>query len=48
MFVFIHLADRFVKGCYAVSVTGTLPPGIVRELKIKGVNYKNRDNSLKQ
>ncbi|ELT94209.1 hypothetical protein CAPTEDRAFT_157886 [Capitella teleta] len=39
--------NRCVKGCYAVSVTGKLPPGIVRELKSKGVHYRSRDTSLK-
>ena len=40
-------ADRYVKGCYAVSVTGKLPAGIVRELKGKGIHYRSRDTSLK-
>ncbi|XP_064612731.1 LOW QUALITY PROTEIN: transcription elongation factor SPT4-like [Liolophura sinensis] len=39
--------NRFTKGCYAISVTGRLPPGIVRELKSKGVNYRQRDTSQK-
>jgi len=38
---------RFVKGCYAVSVTGHLPPGVVRELKRKGITYRPRDTSMK-
>ena len=41
------LLDRFVKGCYAVSVTGRLPPGIIRELKSKGITYRSRDTSQK-
>lgn len=39
--------SRSVKGCYAVSVTGRLPPGIVRELKSKGMVYKSRDTSTR-
>ncbi|XP_069135118.1 transcription elongation factor SPT4-like [Argopecten irradians] len=38
---------RFVKGCYALSVTGRLPPGVVRELKRKGIMYRPRDVSQK-
>ncbi|XP_005093709.1 transcription elongation factor SPT4-A [Aplysia californica] len=37
--------ERFTKGCYAVSVTGALPPGIVRELRAKGRAYNPRDVS---
>jgi len=37
--------ERFVKGCYAVSVTGQLPAGIVRELRAKGRAYNSRDVS---
>lgn len=32
-------------GIYAISVSGRLPPGIVRELKSRGVVYRSRDNS---
>ncbi|XP_064620492.1 transcription elongation factor SPT4-like [Lineus longissimus] len=39
--------SKFTKGCYAVSVTGVLPPGIVRELKSKGIMYRPRDTSEK-
>ncbi|XP_074642349.1 transcription elongation factor SPT4-like [Tubulanus polymorphus] len=39
--------NKFSKGCYAVSVTGRLPPGIVRELKSKGITYRSRDTSEK-
>lgn len=40
--------NRFgTKGCYAISVTGQLPPGIVRELKRKGIMYRPRDTSEK-
>uniref|UniRef100_A0A3P9NQH6 SPT4 homolog, DSIF elongation factor subunit n=2 Tax=Poeciliinae TaxID=586240 RepID=A0A3P9NQH6_POERE len=34
-------------GVYAVSVTGRLPPGVVRELKSRGVMYKSRDTAVK-
>ncbi|XP_040603808.1 transcription elongation factor SPT4-A-like [Mesocricetus auratus] len=34
-------------GVYAVSVTGRLPHGIVRELKSGGVAYKSRDTAIK-
>ena len=44
----IVFSDKMVKGCYAVSVTGRLPPGIVAELKRKGIKYRARDTSLKQ
>jgi len=37
--------ERCVKGCYAVSVTGSLPSGVVRELKIKNRVYNSRDVS---
>lgn len=39
--------SRFVKGCYAISVTGRLPPGIQRDLKRKGIMYRARDTSQK-
>ncbi|KPM06859.1 transcription elongation factor SPT4-like protein [Sarcoptes scabiei] len=32
-------------GIYAISVSGRLPPGIVRELKNRGVIYRSRDRS---
>lgn len=37
----------FVKGCYAISVTGRLPPGAVRSIKQKGIIYRSRDTSQK-
>ncbi|VDH95354.1 transcription elongation factor SPT4, partial [Mytilus galloprovincialis] len=40
-------AGGFVKGCYAISVTGRLPPGVVRSIKQKGVIYRSRDTSQK-
>ncbi|XP_025093012.1 transcription elongation factor SPT4-like [Pomacea canaliculata] len=39
--------ERMVKGCYAVSVTGRLPPGVVRDLRSKGIEYRQRDTSQK-
>ena len=44
---FTSISDRFTKGCYALSVTGRLPPGIVRSLKNKGIHYRPRDVSMK-
>jgi len=40
-------ADRCVKGCYAISVTGRLPQGIINELRSKGVPYRSRDISTR-
>ena len=40
-------SDRNQKGCYAISVTGRLPAGIVRELKTNGITYRSRDTSQK-
>ncbi|KAK4337057.1 hypothetical protein RND71_044187 [Anisodus tanguticus] len=37
--------NTLVPGIYAISVSGKLPPGIIRELKSRGFNYKNRDRS---
>lgn len=36
---------NFVKGIYAISVSGKLPPGIVREMKSRGIRYRSRDVS---
>lgn len=36
------------KGMYAISVSGKLPPGIIRELKSRGITYKSRDTSQAQ
>ncbi|ODM92348.1 Transcription elongation factor SPT4 [Orchesella cincta] len=35
----------FTKGIYAISVSGKLPPGIVREMKSRGIRYRSRDVS---
>jgi len=37
--------NRFTPGVYAVSVSGRLPPEIIRELKTQGEAYKSRDRS---
>ncbi|KAF7285502.1 transcription elongation factor subunit spt4 [Rhynchophorus ferrugineus] len=37
--------NRFCKGVYAISVSGRLPPGIVREMKSRGIVYRPRDTS---
>eukprot|EP00745_Piridium_sociabile_P006580 TRINITY_DN142356_c0_g1_i1.p1 TRINITY_DN142356_c0_g1~~TRINITY_DN142356_c0_g1_i1.p1 ORF type:complete len:118 (-),score=22.45 TRINITY_DN142356_c0_g1_i1:346-699(-) len=39
--------ERFVKGCYAVSVTGRLPPGVIRNLRGQHIEYRQRDTSQK-
>eukprot|EP01135_Chromosphaera_perkinsii_P012460 Nk52_evm71s2657 gene=Nk52_evmTU71s2657 len=35
--------DKFTKGCYAISVTGRLPPDVVDLLENKGIRYMSRD-----
>ncbi|XP_018022130.1 transcription elongation factor SPT4 [Hyalella azteca] len=35
--------NRCVKGIYAISVTGRLPPTIIREMKSRGIKYRSRD-----
>ena len=50
LYIYVHctcISERFVKGCYAISVTGRLPPGKVRDLKRKGIPYRPRDVALK-
>jgi len=37
--------DKYVKGCYAVSVMGELPQDIIDSLGEKDVPYRSRDNS---
>ncbi|GFV51481.1 hypothetical protein TNCV_844201 [Trichonephila clavipes] len=39
------LQGRYAKGIYAVSVSGRLRKGIVRELKSRGITYRSRDTS---
>ncbi|XP_064389981.1 transcription elongation factor SPT4-like [Halichondria panicea] len=40
-----RLSNKYVPGCYAVSVTGELPQDIMDSLQDKGIPYQNRDNS---
>jgi len=37
--------DRFGRGIYAISVSGRLPAGVIREMKSRGIAYKSRDTS---
>ncbi|KAK9887876.1 hypothetical protein WA026_000181 [Henosepilachna vigintioctopunctata] len=37
--------NRFCRGVYAISVSGRLPNGIIREMKSRGILYKPRDRS---
>ncbi|XP_030757171.1 transcription elongation factor SPT4 [Sitophilus oryzae] len=37
--------NRFCKGVYAISVSGRLPAGIIREMKSRGIVYRPRDTS---
>ena len=37
--------NRFVRGVYAISVTGRLPPEVIRDLKAQGITYRSRDTS---
>lgn len=39
-----HL-DRYVPGCYAMSVSGDLPQDVIDSLQDKGVPYVSRDTS---
>uniref|UniRef100_A0A8C1NVH3 Transcription elongation factor SPT4 n=1 Tax=Cyprinus carpio TaxID=7962 RepID=A0A8C1NVH3_CYPCA len=45
--VWVSLSGNFKPGVYAVTVTGRLPPGVVRELKSRGVIYRSRDTAVK-
>ncbi|KAB7493706.1 UNVERIFIED_CONTAM: hypothetical protein RMT77_006821 [Armadillidium vulgare] len=36
-----------VKGMYAISVSGRLPPSVVREMKSRGIKYRSRDATQK-
>ncbi|EZA52658.1 Transcription elongation factor SPT4 [Ooceraea biroi] len=44
MKILYHL-DRFCKGVYAISVSGRLPAGVIREMKSRGIGYRSRDTS---
>merc|ERR1711872_80164 len=35
--------NRCVRGMYAISVTGRLPTAIVRDMKSRGIKYRQRD-----
>lgn len=35
----------YVKGCYAISVTGKLSTSMLNDLKLKGIAYRSRDTS---
>ncbi|KAK6625147.1 Transcription elongation factor SPT4 [Polyplax serrata] len=37
--------NRFVKGIYAISVAGRLPPHVIRDMKNRGIVYRPRDTS---
>lgn len=39
----IYIIDHFSKGMYAISVAGRLPSGIMRDMKRRGIPYRNRD-----
>ncbi|XP_050310539.1 transcription elongation factor SPT4-like [Anthonomus grandis grandis] len=36
---------KMCKGMYALSVSGTLPKGIIKDLARQGISYKPRDTS---
>ena len=40
-----YFLDKLKPGCYAVSVSGQLPHHVIRDLKMKGIQYKSRDVS---
>ncbi|RNA22494.1 transcription elongation factor SPT4 [Brachionus plicatilis] len=39
--------DNFVKGMYAISVSGDLPENIKRTLRTRGIHYKSKDKAIK-
>jgi transcription elongation factor SPT4 len=41
----LFFLDRFCRGIYAISVSGRLPAGVIREMKSRGIAYKPRDTS---
>jgi hypothetical protein len=43
--LYFPFIDRFTKGVYAISVSGRLPNGVVREMKQRGIPYRPRDTS---
>jgi len=36
--------DKFVKGIYAIRVTGSVPADVLEELEQRGINYRPRDS----
>lgn len=40
-----NITGRFCKGVYAISVSGRLPAGVIREMKSRGIVYRPRDTS---
>lgn len=44
-FEILFSSDRFCKGVYAISVSGRLPAGVIREMKSRGIVYRPRDTS---
>lgn len=38
-------SGRFTRGIYAISVSGRLPKGIIRDMKHRGIPYRLRDTS---
>lgn len=42
---FCFLTDNFTRGIYAISVSGRLPKGVIREMKNRGIPYRQRDTS---
>ena len=42
---FIFVSDRFKKGVYAISVSGRLPPAVIRDMQTNTIPYRNRDTS---
>lgn len=42
---FSNISGRFCKGVYAISVSGRLPAGVIREMKSRGFVYRPRDTS---
>jgi transcription elongation factor SPT4 len=41
-----RLGAKFSPGCYAISVTGTLPGEIIEEIEDSGFKYLSRDTSV--
>lgn len=45
LFSLCLLSGRFTRGIYAISVSGRLPKGIIRDMKHRGIPYRLRDTS---